>query len=369
MKLNFRSWRIDLPLLVATAILLAIGLLVLQAVNFKDASLAQDFSASKQLFSAGIGIALLVLLAKADYRIWFRLGKYWYYIGLGLLLLVLIIGKTHLGATRTLDVGFLNFQPTEFIKLGLVFMLSWFFAKYFDQLRHARFILLSLGILAVPMMLVAVQPDLGSAIVLGVIWLVMVFASNASKPQLGIMLAIGLALLPIMATFLHPYQQRRLETFLHPLGDPQGAGYNVAQSQIAVGSGGWLGKGLGGGTQSQLNFLPSQHTDFIFAVTAEKLGFLGAGLVILLFTVILVRAVMVAWRASDAFGFMLATGITGFLAIHVLINIGMNLGIMPVTGIPLPFLSYGGTNLIVSLAAVGLLLSVSRHRQQLEFKS
>lgn len=360
--------RLDIPLLVSVLVLLSIGLIILQAINFKDAQLAQDFSANKQIVSALIGLAAMALLARVDYRVWFRLGKYWYGIGIALLLLVLAVGQTTAGSRLAINLGILQFQPAEFMKIGLIMMLAWFFAKYSSQMRRFRFVLFSALFLVVPMGLIALEPDFGSAIVLGFVWLVMLMCSSANKLQIVVVLAAALLVAPFVTHLLQPYQQRRIETFLNPLSDPQGAGYNVVQSQIAVGSGGWFGKGLGSGSQSQLNFLPSQHTDFIFAVTAEKLGFFGALLVLALFILVLVRGVLIAWRAADAFGMLMAAGVVAMLFFHFMINVGMNLGVMPVTGIPLPLLSYGGTNLIVSLAGVGLLLSIGIHRKELKFR-
>lgn len=362
-------WRVDLPLLLATLLLLSIGLMVLFAINFKDARLAQDFKPSQQLIHAGIGLALMTLLARADYRLWQKYAKHWYGLGLVLLVAVMIFGTTAQGATRAINLGIIQFQPAELMKLGVIFMLAWFFNKYHGQLHRPQYLLAALGLVALPAVLVAIQPDLGSAIVIGIVWLGMILVSSAKKWHLALLIAGGLVLVPVLVSNLHGYQRQRIETFLNPTADPQGAGYNVLQSTIAVGSGRLVGKGLGSGTQSQLNFLPSQHTDFVFAVSAEKLGFVGASLIIILFGVVLFQAFLIALRAQDRFGQALAVGIGTLFFVHVVINIGMNLGIMPVTGIPLPLISYGGSNLIVSLMALGLLQSVRLHQADLEFKT
>lgn len=359
--------KLDLPLLGAAALLLCIGLLVLFAINFKDPSLAQEFSPARQLLYAGVGGGLLVLFARLDFRLWARLGKHWYLLGLGLLLLVLGFGKEAQGAVRALDLGILQFQPTEFIKLGLIMMLGATFAAKAEQMARWHNLGLTLVLSLVPALLVAIQPDLGSAIVVMFIWGVMVLFSHARRWHLLALLGAALVVLPLFFSHLHAYQQQRIYSFLHPQADPQGSGYNVVQSTIAVGSGQLLGKGLGSGTQSQLNFIPSQHTDFIFAVTAEKLGLLGAGTVLMLFGVILVRAILIAKKCADRFGQFLALGIAAMFFVHVLVNIGMNLGIMPVTGLPLPFLSYGGTNLIISLIAIGILESIRLNQPDLTF--
>lgn len=361
--------RVDWLLIGSSIILLGIGLLVLQSINYKDASLAQDFNPAKQIIFAVFGLGMMVLFAKTDYRLWFRLGNIWYAIGLFLLFLVLFFGTNAQGATRWINIGPLQFQPTEFIKLGLIMVLARFFTKHNEEMRLARYFLLSLVIVLVPAILVMIQPDLGSALVIGFIWFVMVIVSNANKWHLVALILAGLAFMPIAYTQLHPYQIKRIETFANPASDPRGSGYNVVQSTIAVGSGGLMGKGLSSGSQSQLNFLPSQQTDFIFAVLSEKLGFLGAGLVLALFVTLLARISIIAWRASDRFGLLMATGILAYFSFHIIINIGMNLGIMPVTGLPLPFISYGGTNLIISLMAIGILQSIALNREGLEFKS
>lgn len=361
--------RIDLTILVPVLVLLSIGLIILQAINFKDASLAQQFSPNKQIFSAALGLVLLFILAKVDYRMWFKLGKYWYGAGILLLILVLLVGQSTAGSRLAINLGFIQFQPAEFMKIGLIMVLAWFFSKNQEYMRSFRNVIFSALYLIVPLSLVALEPDFGSAAVLGFIWFVMLVCASTNKLQILILTLAAAALIPFATNFLQPYQQRRIETFLSPLSDPQGAGYNVVQSQIAVGSGGLFGKGLGSGSQSQLNFLPSQHTDFIFAVTAEKLGFLGALLVVSLFVVVISRGIIIAWRADDSFGMLLASGVVAMLFFHFCINIGMNLGVMPVTGIPLPFLSYGGTNLIISMGGIGLLLSIARYRKQLTFKS
>lgn len=361
--------RVDWLLIGSTILLVGIGLLVLHAINYKDAALAQDFTPGKQIIFALFGFGMLVLFARTDYRLWFRLGNLWYGIGIFLLLLVLFFGTNAQGATRWINIGPLQFQPTEFIKLGLIMVLARFFTKHNDEMRMGRYFLLSLVLVGIPALLVMIQPDLGSALVIGFIWFVMLLMSSANKWHLVILLAVMLAVSPIVFSQLHPYQIKRIETFANPTGDPSGSGYNVVQSTIAVGSGQLRGRGLSSGSQSQLNFLPSQQTDFIFAVLSEKLGFLGAGLVLVLFATMVARAIIIAWRATDRFGMLMATGIVAYFTFHIVINVGMNLGIMPVTGLPLPFISYGGTNLIISLMAVGILQNIANNREGLEFKN
>ena len=219
----------------------------------------------------------------------------------------------------------------------------------------------------VPTALVMSQPDLGTAMVLSFIWLAMVLSTKVQKKYLAAIFVAAAVTMPLAIGFLQPYQKARLVTFFNPTANPLGSGYNVVQSTIAVGSGQWLGRGLASGSQSQLNFLPSQHTDFIFAVLAEKLGFVGALLLLFLFAALLLRGLIVAWRARDRFGMFLAIGIVAMLLFHMFINVGMNIGIMPVTGIPLPFVSYGGTSLVIGMASVGILESIAVRRKKIEF--
>lgn len=366
-----RGWlrHYDWPLLIATLVLVGISLIVLQSINYKDPALVQEFDPNKQILFAGIGFGLMAVMARIDFRVWYRYAQVWYGIGLIALLLVFVIGSSALGATRWIDLGPLQFQPSEFIKLGLIFTLARLFSLRHEEMRNWRYLLLSLAYVAMPAVLIALQPDLGSAIVTASIWAVMILLSNAKRTHIAAIVAIGLVALPVLLSQLQPYQLQRIESFANPQADPQGAGYNVLQSTIAVGSGGLFGKGLSSGSQSQLNFLPAQQTDFIFAVLAEKLGFIGALLVLMLFAVIVARAILITWRAQDRFGMLLAAGITAMLTFHITINVGMNLGLLPVTGIPLPLLSYGGTNLIVSLAAIGLLQSIATHKKEVQFSS
>jgi rod shape determining protein RodA len=359
--------RLDWLLLLSTLALLIIGLIVLFAINFKSAELAQDFDPTNQLLFAFVGLVGMVVIARVDYHLWYRLAWSWYFGGVLLLGAVLIVGETAQGATRWIDLGFFQFQPTEFIKIGIILLLARGFAKNYQKRPKMRHIVWSLILVMLPVTLITIQPDLGSALVLVFIWGVMLSFSNIKKSYLVGGILIALITSPFMISQLEPYQRERLVSFADPSADPQGSGYNVTQSIIAIGSGGLTGKGLGAGTQSQLNFLPSQHTDFIFAVLAEKLGFLGASLTLLMFGVIIYRGVLIAWRADDKFGMLLGAGTVSMLLFHIVVNVGMNLGLVPVTGLPLPLLSYGGTHLIIVLLAIGFLESIHIHHKKFEF--
>ncbi|MEX0748433.1 MAG: rod shape-determining protein RodA [Candidatus Saccharimonadales bacterium] len=360
--------KFDLILLASVLLLTVIGLVVLHAINVRDPSLLQGFNPTVQLVAAMIGLIGLVVAARIDYRLLMRIAPAWYGVGLALLAIVLLIGETVSGSIRSIEVGFFEFQPTEIAKLGLIVMLARYFAYNRRDLIKIRYFVGSLLILGAVAALIMLQPDLGSVMVMAAIWFLMAMMSGTRRLFLVLFVGVALAVLPLATQLLEPYQQARLETFFNPAADPQGQGYNVNQAIIAVGSGQLFGRGLGGGTQSTLNFLPSQHTDFIFAVVAEKLGLLGAGLVLVLFGVVIWRGVRIAWQAQDRFGAQLSTGIVAMLLVQVVITVGMNLGIAPVTGLPLPFIAYGGTNLVISLFAIGILQSIVTHNQTLQFK-
>jgi rod shape determining protein RodA len=363
-----RFWKnFDWWLFIGAILLALIGVLIIFSTNLKASSVASAADVRNQIIFLVIALSVFFGVAWIDYRAWAKMTRPLYIIMLASLLVVEFLGKTALGATRWINLGFFQFQPSELAKLVLIIVFAKFFSDHYDKLEDPRQILLSLAYLVVPLALVLAQPDLGTGMVLVVIWLAMAAVSRMPKRYLLALVVIGLVLAPVGMHFLKPYQKARLETFLEPTANPLGSGYNVVQSTIAVGSGQLLGRGLAAGSQSQLNFLPSQHTDFIFAVLAEKMGFVGGIILLVLFAALLGRAMIVTYRSQDRFGLFLGVGIVAMLTFHILVNIGMNMGIMPVTGIPLPFVSYGGTSLLISLAAVGLLESVSIRRQKIQF--
>jgi rod shape determining protein RodA len=366
--LNKRFWKnFDFILLAVTLLLALVGVLILYAIGFKVADLASPADVRNQIVFVVIGVIALFFAAAIDYRTWIKLTLPLYVGSVLLLGFVLAAGKAALGATRWIDLGFFQFQPSELMKLVLIVVLARFFAKNYDQMDRPRFLIQSAMYMLLPVLLVLPQPDLGTAMVLVVIWLAMVSMTKVSKIYFLVGGVVGVLLLPGAYHFLGDYQKARIAVFLDPSADPQGRGFNVIQSTIAVGSGQLFGRGLASGSQSQLNFLPSQHTDFIFAVLAEKLGFVGGVLLLLMFALLLARGLMVAYRAQDKFGFFVAVGLVTMFVFHLFINVGMNMGIMPVTGIPLPFVSYGGTSLLIGMVGVGLLESINVRRKKLEF--
>ena len=351
-------------------LLVAIGLLVIYSTSFKATRLMGVSDVWRQLVFAVVGLGAFAFMARTDYRTWYNLTPWLYGLMLVFLVLVLMVSHAVLGAQRWIDLGIFQFQPSEFAKLVLIVVLAKFFSEHYDQMHRVRYLAMSLVIVAVPMALVMRQPDLGTALVLAAVWLAMAFASRVRKFYLVVLSGMGLALMPFMLAHLKAYQRDRLTIFLNPQVDPLGAGHNVIQSTITIGSGQIFGRGLAAGSQSQLNFLPSlaQHTDFIFAVLNEKMGFIGGSLLLALFGVLMYRTLRIGYTARDRFGLFLAIGVVAMLLFHVFINAGMNMGIAPVTGIPLPLVSYGGTALIVAMAALGLLESVAARRKKMQFE-
>ena len=351
-------------------LLVVIGLLVIYSTSFKATQLGSLSDLWHQMVFAVVGLGAFVLMARIDYRTWFKLTPWLYGLTLVLLVIVLLTSRAVLGAQRWINLGFFQFQPSEFAKLVLIIGLAKFFSHNYDQMHRVKYLAWSLLYLVIPVALVMRQPDLGTALVLVAIWVAMALVSRVRKVHLLALTAMGLAMMPYILAHLKSYQRDRLTVFLNPQFDPLGAGHNVIQSTITIGSGQVFGRGLASGSQSQLNFLPSlaQHTDFIFAVLNEKMGFVGGMLLLLLFAVLLYRGVRIAYTALDRFGMFVAVGVSAMFLFHVFINAGMNMGIAPVTGIPLPLVSYGGTALMVSMASLGLLQSVATRRKKLQFE-
>jgi rod shape determining protein RodA len=368
-SLRSQFGKFDLILLAAAGLLSALGLLILYSSGIQGGIAASQLDTSRQILYVVVGFGLLFLFARLDYSILKSYSRFIYILMLGLLLVVEIFGATRLGATRWINLGFFQFQPSEFAKLALTIVLAKFFSTNYDHTDKLKYLVYSVLYLLPPLVLVILQPDLGTGMVLMVIWLVMALLSRIKKRYFIAIAAIVLISFPLVYPHLAPYQRQRITTFVNPTANPTGTGYNVNQAIIAVGSGGVFGQGLSSGSQSQGNFLPSQHTDFIFAVLSEKLGFLGAVVCIVLYCVLVIRALWIAKNASDRFGTFLAAGIATMFAFHVVINIGMNIGILPVTGIPLPFISAGGTSMLISLISVGILESIYARRRTLTLGS
>lgn len=289
-----------------------------------------------------------------------------YLLAIVSLVVVMLIGFSSGGSQRWIALPFFDLQPSEPAKLLVIIALARYLADHADTIRHMRHLIVTMVQVAIPMVLVARQPDLGTALTLGATWVGMVILAGVRWRHLLVLAVAAVAALPMAwLRMLTEYQRERLIIFLNPNLDPLGAGYNIIQSRISVGSGGLFGRGLNSGTQSQLHFLRVQHTDYIFAVLGEELGFIGGFIVIVLYAILILQMLSIASRARDQFGRMLASGIASMLIFQVFVNIGMNIGLMPVTGIPLPFISYGRSSLFTLLICVGVLESIAwRQRRE-----
>jgi len=289
-----------------------------------------------------------------------------YVFGIALLVAVMVVGFSSGGSQRWIKLPFFDLQPSEPVKLLVIIAVARYLADHHDTMHQFRHVIVTMVQVAIPLALVARQPDLGTALTIGAIWLGMIVMAGVRWRHLLTLAVMAVAGLPLAwLKLLTDYQRERLIIFLNPNLDPLGAGYNIIQSRISVGSGGLLGRGLNSGTQSQLHFLRVQHTDYIFAVLGEELGFVGGFLVILLYAVLVLQILTIANRSRDHFGQLLACGIASMLVFQVFVNIGMNIGLMPVTGIPLPFISYGRSSLFTLLACVGVLESIAwRQREE-----
>lgn len=342
-------------------LLIVVGLVSLYSISFEDA-VFDPTNFSKQLVSVVIGVILMFTLSFQDYRVLNSFSTKLYFLIIAILFFVVLWGEKVRGTTGWIGLGIFHIQPVEIAKVVLIIFLASFFSKKKNQLSIVVRIIASTVLIFIPILLILKQPDFGSAFVIFVCWAVMLALTGISKKNLFILVIIGSAVFSSGWFFLEDYQKARVINLFQPEYDPQGSGYNVRQSIIAVGSGGLWGKGLGHGSQSQLNFLPEKHTDFIFAVIVEELGLLGGVVAFFLFGVIFYRMKEIARLAKDNFGYLLTIGIIMMIFSQFLINIGMNIGVMPVAGVPLPFLSYGGSSLVAVLAAMGIIQSIYKRK-------
>ncbi|HHV93076.1 MAG TPA: rod shape-determining protein RodA [Firmicutes bacterium] len=369
---------LDLTLLLIVAILLAFGLVVLWSATAGSVGKAQGdplLYVKRQSVWVLVGIALMIAICSVDYNV---LGHYYRLIYAGTLaglVLVLVFGRSVSGTQGWFRVGSVGIQPAEFAKIGVIITLAKHLDKKdgLDQLTDLISPFVHVGI---PMLLILKQPDFGTAMVFIGILFGMLFMAGADHRHLLATAGAGMALFSAavflsvrgIVPILAPHQISRILVFFDPYSDRTGAGWNVIQSMIAIGSGGLFGKGLLRGTQAQLNFLPAHHTDFIFSVVGEELGFMGSFILLVLYVLLLWRGLKIMVLAKDDYGANLAAGVVSMLLFHLVINIGMTLGVMPVTGIPLPFISYGGSSLLTNMAGIGLLFNVYMRRRKIMFK-
>lgn len=361
-SLKFFDW----PLLAAAVILSLSGLMMIYSIGLGGEAGAALWI--RQLLALVIGLGGLFFFSNIDYHFFEKNSSLFYLLALGLLVLVLLVGVSIRGSTRWFDLGLVNFQPAEFSKFALIVVLAKFFQRHGKLTQRFRHVLWSAVLVIIPAVLITLQPDLGSAAILFGLWVGLLLVSPMPRRYFLYLLVLFLVVGALAwQFFLAPYQQDRIRSFLDPTADPLGRGYNVIQSIVAVGSGGLLGRGLARGLQSQLQFLPERQTDFIFASTVEELGLLGGGLILLLFLFVLWRMIKIIRGARDLFGMYLAAGVFFLVLIQLAINVGMNLGLLPVTGITLPFLSYGGSSLVIMFWLLGIVESIARHSSPVRF--
>ena len=317
----------------------------------------------------GLGLIVMIVLSLFDYEQFEVLLKPVAIICIFLLILVKVIGTAgNWGAQSWIRLGPIGIQPSEIAKIGFILTFSFHLSKVTDKVNEPKTLLLLFLHLAIPAFLIMLQPDLGSTMVFVFIFIVMLFTAGISRKYILSAITAGVVALPLVYMFLlSDYQKRRILVFLNPELDKFGSGYNVIQSKIAVGSGGFFGKGYLNGTQNQLGFLPTKHTDFIFSVISEELGFIGAAIVIIFLSVVIWRCIKTAMNSKTLFGRYIAIGVSAMFIFHSVENIGMCIGLTPVTGIPLPFFSYGGTSLLTNMVAVGLVLSVGNYNSRRKF--
>jgi len=355
-------WRvhIDLPLMLSLILLSAVGLFILYSASGEDIQ-----TLYRQSTRIGLGLAVMFFMAQITPQTWKRWTLRLYIIGIILLLAVVIFGDISKGAQRWLNLGLLKFQPSELMKLALPMAVAWFLSEKPLPPRLGN-LLVCAAIIIVPVILVAKQPDLGTSLLIASSGLFTLYLAGLNLRILLVSLVgLGLMAYPIWQYVLHDYQKARVLTFLNPENDPLGRGYHIIQSKIAVGSGGLYGKGWLNGTQSQLDFLPERKTDFIFAVFTEEFGFIGALLLFSLYLFIILRGMYIATQAQDTYSRLLAGSLSLTFFVYVFVNTGMVIGLLPVVGVPLPLISYGGTSIVTLMAGFGLLMSIHTHRKLL----
>jgi rod shape determining protein RodA len=349
---------VDWPLLGAAFFIIGLSLICLWSLNPGRGISSLVW---RQLSWVGVGLVGLLVVVSVDYRNLVRFAPVLYAVGLGLLLSVFMLGRTVSGARRWIHLGPFTVQPSELFKLIFIITLAWALTTGRGE-RSRTSLIGTFVLLGVPFLLVVRQPDLGTALCLVPVLAAILVGIGIPLKVLGGMTLAGVAVMPLGWFVLKPYQRDRLLVYLDPFRDPLGTAYNVIQAKIAIGSGQLLGKGVGGATQSRLSFLPERHTDFIFAVFAEMWGFLGCLVLIVAYVLLVMRGFEIAAGTREIRGRILALGVTTVFAAQILINIGMVTGLLPIVGIPLPLMSYGGSSMVVSLTALGLLLSI-RMRQ------
>lgn len=350
---------LDIPLLFSLILLCGVGLMVLYSAGGQDIGLVY-----RQAGRMVLALTLMILVAQISPARLARMSLWLYLAGIVLLVLVLLIGEVGKGAQRWLNLGIIRFQPSELMKLALPMLLAWFFADRHLPPGLGR-IFYAIVIIVVPVLLIGIQPDLGTAVLVAAAGFSILFVAGISwKLIIGFSLTAALST-PVLWYVMHDYQKQRVLTLLDPEKDPLGAGYHIIQSKIAIGSGGLYGKGWLNGTQSHLEFLPERSTDFIFAVFSEEFGLMGVLLLICIYMFIITRGLYISLNTQHTFGRLLGAGLTLTFFVYVFVNIGMVIGQLPVVGVPLPLISHGGTSMVTLMIAFGILMAIHTHRRLL----
>nr|BFD60034.1 rod shape-determining protein RodA [Bdellovibrio sp. CKG001]BFD63440.1 rod shape-determining protein RodA [Bdellovibrio sp. HM001]BFD66396.1 rod shape-determining protein RodA [Bdellovibrio sp. HAGR004] len=357
--------KLDINLIIVILALNVIGLINLWSATHGPTT--QDVASLfiSQIMWLIVGWTVFLVVTIVDYSVVMRIAAIAYFLNLGAILYVTFFGKVALGAQRWIDLGFFRYQPSETMKLALIMVMAKILStrSTFGSGMGLKELALPLIALLIPFGLVVEQPDLGTAMMLAAIGGSMMIFAKIRKSILATIIALGIIAIPIAWKFvLHDYQKNRVLTFLSPTSDPRGTGYNSIQSKIAVGSGRFFGKGFMKGTQSQLEFLPERHTDFIYSVLSEEHGFVGSIAVIGLFCFLFITGIRIASNARDKFGALLTVGVLCYIFWHMFVNIGMVIGLLPIVGVPLPLLSYGGSSMLTTMAGLGLISSVAYRR-------
>jgi len=359
MTLGEKLRNVNWSLIALVTVIASIGF----AMQYSAANGNVEPWAWRQAVRFATGVVLMLVIALVDLRFWLRQAYLIYAVGLGLLVLVEIMGITGMGAQRWVDLWVFRLQPSEVMKIALVLALArYFHGLTHDEARRLPALIVPIVMILAPAALVLRQPDLGTALLLVMSGGAILFLAGVRLWVFGVVVAAGLAMIPIGWQFLRDYQKERIFTFINPERDPLGAGYHILQSKIALGSGGLAGKGFLAGTQSHLNFLPEKQTDFIFTMLAEEFGLIGGLTLIALYVLVIAFGYAIALRSASHFGRLLGLGITTTFFVYVFINIAMVTGLIPVVGVPLPLVSYGGTALMTLMIGFGFLMGVSVHR-------
>jgi rod shape determining protein RodA len=354
-----RKLHIDIPLFIGLSLAALVSFVILYSAGGQDMGVL-----NRQGARIGIAFAFMIILAHIDPYQFKRYSALLFSIGLFLLAAVLLMGQTALGAQRWLDLGFFRFQPSEMIKITTPMTVAWYLSGQPLPPRPKQLLIASI-IIFIPTLLIAKQPDLGTAILVASSGAGVLFFSGLSWWFMTGILASLTALTPVLWHFMHGYQRDRVRIFLNPEADPLGRGYHIIQSKIAIGSGGIYGKGWLGSTQSELDFLPESSTDFIFAVFAEEFGLFGCSCLLFLYLLIISRCLYIASQARDTYCRLLASSLAFTFFVYVFVNIGMVIGVLPVVGVPLPLISYGGTSIVTLLSGFGILMSIHTHKKLL----